>query len=431
VKTVLAPLHLHGVGTPAVESLASFFCRLADVHQVTPRQLGKVVCNGSAYLRSCSGPQLSNVDLYAGMFCSYSAQTEILVHRLEKLTGAQNLMCGTLLRLRHVLSANQVGSCVRKRRWCPMCYAHREDVVVDPLAWSILVMSHCPIDGARLQDRCARCGSYQRDWQFGPERKICRQCGAALSVVNSMEPARTPWEIWSHEQMLRLLEHIATPGSPEVVPNALPTFVNCLTKHSASNCAPRRSTSDERIWWRNQRHRLGTIFAIAARWGTTPLDILLRPEEAATPSLFESDVELPAAPVQHHFNRLGYRRCERTLQRLLRLSAATRLPALSEICLECVVSSSNFQSNNWDLCKQYVAERRRRTESAKAQRVDVANRYATKLLRDLCISGKRLHRKHAVAAMMTDIRVSKAVARSALRVAIARMGADREALSRS
>src|SRR6185437_8751922 len=122
------PLHLHGVGTPAVESLASFFCRLADVHQVTPTQLSKVVCNDSAYLRSSSGPQLSNVDLYAGMFCSYSAQTEILVHRLEKLTGAQNLMCGTLLRLRHVLSANQVGSCVRKRRWCPTCYVHRDEM---------------------------------------------------------------------------------------------------------------------------------------------------------------------------------------------------------------------------------------------------------------------------------------------------------------
>ena len=228
--------------------------------------------------------------------------------------------------------------------------------------------------------------------------------------------------------MLRILEHIATPDSPEVVPNALPTFVNCVTKHSVSNRAPRRSTSEERIWWRNQRHRLGSIFAIAARWGTTPLDILLRPEEAATPSLFESDVELPAAPVQHHFNKDGYRRCERTLQRLLRLPAATRLPALSEICRECVVSGSNFQRNNWELCKRYSAERRRRIESAKAQRVDVANRYATKLLRDLCVSGKRLHRKHAIAAMMRDVRVSKAVARSALRVAVARMGAHREAL---
>jgi len=182
------------------------------------------------------------------------------------------------------------------------------------------------------------------------------------------------------------------------------------------------------VSWRNQRHRLGTIFAIAARWGTTPLDIPLRPEEAAAPGLFEDDVELPTAPVQHHFNKDGYQRCERTLRRLLRLSAATPMPALSEICRECVVRSSNFQSNNWELCKRYVAERRRRAELAKARRVDVANRYATKLLRDLCISGKRLHRKHAVAAMMTNIRVSKAVARSALRVAVARMGVDRESL---
>ena len=412
-----------------MESLASFFCRLADVHQVTPTQLGKVVCNDSAYLRSSSGPRLSNVDLYAGMFCSYSAQTEILVHRLEKLTGAQNLMCGSLLRLRHVLSANQVGSCVRKRRWCPTCYVHRDEMAGEPLAWSILAMRHCPIDGTRLQDQCSRCGSYQRDWQFGPERKICRQCGAALSVVNSSEPARTPWEIWSHGQMLRLLGYIATPGSPEVVPNALPTFVKRVTEHSASNCAPRRSTSDERIWWRNQRHRLGTIFAIAARWGTTPLDILLRPEEAATPNLFQGYLDPPASPVNRHYNKNGYRRCERTLQRLLRLPPATPLPALRDICRECVISNATFRDNNLELCKRYGAERSRRNEAAKAKRVVVANRYAAKLLRDLCASGKRLHRKHAVAAMMRDIHASKAVARSALRVAVARMSVERKMIS--
>lgn len=428
MKTVLAPLHLHGVGTSAVESLASFFCRLADVHQVTPTQLGKVVCNDSSYFHSSSGPRLSNVDLYAKMFCSYSAQTEVLVQRLEKLTGAQDLMCGTLLRLRHVLSANQVGACVCKRRWCPACYAHCEDTVVEPLGWSLLVMSRCPMHGIRLQDQCTRCGSYQHDWRVGPERKICRECGAPLGVVNFLDPAPTSWETWTHGQMLRLLEHIATPGSPEVVPDALPTFINRITEHPASYCASQHSTNQERTWWRNQRHRLGTIFAIAARWGTTPLDILLRPVEAATPSLFQGDVVLPPAPVQHHFDKKRYRRCVRTLRRLLRLSATTPLPALREICREYAVSSSNFQSNNWDLCKQYVAERRRRAELAKARRVDVANRYATKLLRDLCISGKRLHRKHAVATMMHDIRVSKAVARSALRVAVARMDMHRESL---
>jgi len=65
----------------------------------------------------------------------------------------------------------------------------------------------------------------------------------------------------------------------------------------------------------------------------------------------------------------------------------------------------------------------------KARGVAGANCYATKLLRDLCTSGKRLHRKHAVAAMMKDIHVPKAVARSALRVALAQMSADREARS--
>lgn len=429
MKTILAPLRLHGVGTPAVESLTSFFCRLADVHQVSPAQLGKVVCNDSPYLHVCSGPQLSNVDLYAAMFCSYSAQTEILVHRLEKLTGAQNLACGTLLRLRHVLCANQVGSCVRKRRWCPACYACCEDMVVEPLAWSIVVMSRCPVHGTRLQDQCSRCGSYQRDWQFGSGRKICVRCHASLCVTNSTDPAPTPWEIWSEAQMLQLLKFVATPESFDVAQNALPTFLKRVAELSASDCTLRRLTQQELGWARNQRHRLSSILAIAARWGTTPLDILLRPEEAVTPSLFQGYVDLPAAPSKHRYNKDGYRRCERALQRLLRLPATTYLPPRGDVCRECAVSNSHFWRKNRELCRRYSAERRRRAVQVKTRGIAGANSYATKLLRDLCTSGKRLHRKHAVAAMMNDIHVPKAVARSALRVALAQMSADREALS--
>lgn len=409
-----------------MESLASFFCRLADAHQVSPTQLGKVVCNDSPYLRVRSGPLLSNVDLYAAMFCSYSEQTETLVHRLEKLTGAQNLTCGTLLRLRHVLSANQVGSCVRKRRWCPACYAHCEDMVVEPLAWSILVMSRCAVHGARLQDQCSRCGSYQPDWQVGPERKICIRCDAPLSVANSTDPAPTGWEIWSEAQMLRLLGLIATPDSPDVVQNALPTFLKRAADLSASDCTLRRLTQQELGWARNQRHRLTSILAIAARWGTTPLDILLRPEEAVSPSLFQDRVDLPAAPAKHRYNKDGYRRCERAFQQLLRLPATTPLPPPGDVCRECAISHSHFWRKNRELCRRYGAERRRRAARVKAHGVAGANGYATKLLRDLHTSGKRLHRKHAVAGMMSDIHVSKAVARSALRVALARMGANRE-----
>jgi hypothetical protein len=226
--------------------------------------------------------------------------------------------------------------------------------------------------------------------------------------------------------MLRVLEHIAGPDSPDVIPDALPTFVNSVTELSASNRTLRRAMGWELVWARNKRHRLGSIFAIAARWGTTPLDILLRPEEAVTPSLFQGVVDLPAVTAKRPANKKGYQRCERMLQRLLRLSAATPLPPFREICRECVVCESNFQSKNWNLCRRYVAERRCRAESARTRGAALASRYATKLLRDLRTSGKRLHRKRAVASMMNDIHVSKSVARSALRVAVAQLGVDRE-----
>lgn len=146
------------------------------------------------------------------------------------------------------------------------------------------------------------------------------------------------------------------------------------------------------------------------------MDILLRPEEAVTPSLFQGYVDLPTAPAKHRYNKDGYRRCERALQKLLRLPARTPLPPRGDVCREYAISSANFWRKNRELCRRYGVERRRRAVQVKARGVAGANSYATKLLRDLCTSGKRLHRKHVVAEMMRDIHVPKAVARSALAI---------------
>src|SRR6185437_12392340 len=109
--------------------------------------------------------------------------------------------------------------------------------------------------------------SYQYDWRFGPERKICRECGSRLGEANSRELAPTPWEIWSHEQMLRLLGYIASPNSPEVIPNAPPTFITRVTELVPPDRTRKRPAGWGTAWERSQRHRLSSIFAMAAHWG--------------------------------------------------------------------------------------------------------------------------------------------------------------------
>lgn len=425
MRSILAPLHLHGLGTPLVESLASYYCRLADVHQVSGKQLAKVVCNDSIYLRSTGLPRLRTIDLYPIVFCAHSGRTEVLAQRLERLTGADHLVHGTLLRLRDVLSGNQSGSCVGERRWCPICYAQHEDIVVEPLAWWIPQITHCPIHGARLIDQCERCGSYQSNWRVGPARKLCIKCGFELKVCNPARDVPTPWEAWCQAQMLRILEHIATPGSEQISPDAVKTFIKKV-KPIASADGLRRPTSKELEKLRAQGHRWSTIFEMAARWGTTPMDVLLRPDEAVSPSLFERDISMPRPPHRRTFNKPGYRLCECALRKLLMLPSATMLPPLRSMCREYNVCISNFYRNHQELCASYANERRRRTENQKSKRFSVACSYIAKLLEQSRRSGRRLHRVNAVAEMMREIHVPKAIARSALRVAVAKMNACRQ-----
>lgn len=427
MRSILAPLHLRGLGTPLVESLASYFCRLADAHQVTAKQLAKVLCNDSVYLRIEDAPKLRSIDLYPVVFCAHSGRTAVLAQRLERLTGADHLAYGTLLRLRGVLSRNQSGSCVQRRRWCPLCYAQHENITAEPLAWWIPQITYCPIHDTRLLDRCARCGSYQRDWRIGPARKLCTKCGSALKVCDATQDVLTPWEVWCQTQMLKVLEHIATPASAEISPDALSTFFMKVTQIASAE-GRRRPTWKELERPRVQGHRWSTIFQVAAVWGTTPVEILLRPEEAVSPSLFESDIDTPKPPRRGGFNKRGYQLCIRTLHKLMKLPRPTLLPPLVEVCLENRVSVSSFYRIHSRLCTAYGDERRSRIEAAKITRFGVAYSYVTKLLEELQRSGRRLHRMNAVAQMMREIHVPKAVARSALRVALAKIAACREPL---
>jgi hypothetical protein len=222
-----------------------------------------------------------------------------------------------------------------------------------------------------------------------------------------------------------VVEHIASTDSAEIPGYALSTFIMKVTP-VASAAGRRRPTWKELERPRVRGHRWSTIFKVAARWGTTPMDVLLRPEEAISPSLFESDIDTPKPPRRGGFNKLGYQRCIQTLHKLMTLPHTTMLPTVVELCLENGVSVSSFYRSHSGLCTTYSDERRRRIEAAKITRYGVACSYVAKLLEELQRSGKRLHRVNTVAQMMSEIHVPKAVARSALRVAVAKMNACRE-----
>lgn len=428
MRSALAPLSLEGVGTSLIESLASYFLRLTLVHQVRPGQLSQVVCNDSPYLRvSAHAPVLKYRALYPAMLCSYSQQTEVIALRLAKLTGEKHLRLGTLLRLRGQICRNQTGAIVVRRRWCPQCYAEaRTEHIVEPLAWSIPLIDRCPEHGVLLEQSCTHCGASQLAWHIGADRRRCRKCGQPLHGT-SAGPSPTPWQEWCQREMLRLLQHMARPDSSGFSVDAVCKFLEAVPVWYPGADTYRQPLSNLR---RNvQKHpatlpRLNTLFLVAACWGTTPLDILVRPLEAATPCLFDDEVPLPRPPSKRLFHARNYQRCERRLRALMRLPDEILLPPGGHIQCECRVSNS-FQMTRSVIWRKYMDERRRRAVKHKESQIVLANRFMKRLLAKLIRSGQPLHRRNAITQLQRDIGVSKTVARSALRVCLLNLRLDR------
>lgn len=430
MRTVLAPLALVGLGTPNVESLASYFGRLAQAHQVTLGQLEKVVCNDADYLRMGSGPTLKGATLNTAMLCSYSKQTHVLVQRLEKLTGARYLTQGTLLPLAGVLCNNQCRALTPRRRWCPRCYATALTDFAEPLAWLLPLITRCDQHHIPLEDHCRYCGAYQAAWRIGEQRRICCTCGKPLSGQGGPGSEWTLWDQWRQVEALKLLCHIATPDASVIEPSTLSTFVTALRQTGIPKSGPLGYAlyTLEHGWKQRGAARalLETIFKLAALWGTSPIEILLRPVEAASKPLFSSDIFIPLPSRRPNHPGSALKKCKRRFTALLALPSAVVLPSAERVCAECHVNLGTFRLHHPDLWAAYVDKRSSLRKRQLCNRVLVANTYAENLLQELRRTHRRLHRKRAVARMMADIHVPKAIARSALRCALMGIRVERD-----
>lgn len=189
----LFPVPLLGVGTPWVESLASYIRRLALAHGVSARQL-----------------LLATLGVRApGQLNGYSGFAATVVERLGVLTGQVNLVHGTLLRLRNVLSVNAINSIAITRRWCPSCIADdldRNEPGYDPLFWSIKAVSLCSKHDAWLVSACSHCLAPQLYLPYGGvPRTHCSRCKRPLSALcDRVKPSAA--ELWCRREISTLLE---------------------------------------------------------------------------------------------------------------------------------------------------------------------------------------------------------------------------------
>lgn len=156
-----------GIGTPYVESLTSFMIRLAEVHCVSlPILISRLVspCLHTTFLKKWSSRSLGALFQKSRALNSHGDLAKDFIQALEALTLRKDLSFLTLSVWSDVFSHK--GLLKNHKAWCPLCYQQRwqsNQLLYEPLLWSIEVVKVCPQHHINLWENCPRCGN-QLPW---------------------------------------------------------------------------------------------------------------------------------------------------------------------------------------------------------------------------------------------------------------------------
>jgi DNA-binding phage protein len=200
-RSTLYPLPLIGVGTAGVESLPSYFCRLAVTHCVSSTDLLHRVSE------NCGWPAppknfWKDVNL-SGM----GDVAERYACALSEMTSVERLDLLTLRSWRNVIAHSSQAPA--KGRWCGACF---EDDLVQGgipyfrLAWDVGDLNVCAKHGTGLIDACPDCGrTNARNNAVWVVPGWCCHCGAPLGGVREAPSSPAPAETWKAAQVGQLL----------------------------------------------------------------------------------------------------------------------------------------------------------------------------------------------------------------------------------
>ena len=182
-RSVLVPMKPMGLDSPYVESLLSYYLRLAHLHQLSPRGLANHLI-----LTVAENPKCNNRVLSKRNFNGVGKMPELWTMQLERLTGLKCLNQLTFSFLKFLIPNYNL--CAAKKKWCPVC--HDESVgfseMYERLLWNVGTVTACPKHGIKLVENCV-CG---QEGRLKPVQNIrlpgiCMYCGCRLSSESALD----------------------------------------------------------------------------------------------------------------------------------------------------------------------------------------------------------------------------------------------------
>lgn len=199
-----------GANTHEVESIISYFMRLANSHFLN---LGTLLSKeifprlNRKYLTDSTIKGSSKFYDDAGLLLGSGSLAKDFVAILEHLTGTSLLHLTTLMNLKDAFSVR--GMLKRTKAWCPVCYqewAYLGKDIYDPLIWSFQSSTVCNKHHVPLQAVCEFCECHPNHLSRQAKPGHCPRCHRWLGkyVAPSKIPESQAWIVENVGELLTL-----------------------------------------------------------------------------------------------------------------------------------------------------------------------------------------------------------------------------------
>lgn len=257
------------INTAYVEGLISYVCRLAEAHCVSPGILTQQEILPSLRKTYTIGSQEIHEVRRDGDVVSISSFSKPVhnknpneqglwawqyIEGLQPLTLQENLQLLTIPRWVEQIPQVKRGIEIARdlRAWCPECFQQgrsTNNLIYEPLLWSIAAVTVCPAHHKPLQSRCPHCQKAQRPITGRMQVARCSQCLNWLDVRTdeSLEAEHQiksdlEWHLWVTERVMEVLA--VMPNTPTLSTREMISHVLCdtrkLSEAASENCLIKR-----------------------------------------------------------------------------------------------------------------------------------------------------------------------------------------------
>ncbi|MBH8578328.1 TniQ family protein [Nostocaceae cyanobacterium CENA369] len=372
-----------GIGTPYVESLTGYIARLAEEHCLSTGIL--FLSEIASFLKEgyiFKGKEGGLDQIFANQTKALNGMGKWvinLIKALEALTLCNDLRFMTMLTWGQVLPNRNLLRSVKA--WCPNCYEHwrtTNQIVYEPLLWSLNEVNICPHHYLYLCTQCPHCSKENRLLAWRSRPGYCSKCGGWLGsssnieLVNNVKISQTElnWQTWVTSNLGDLLA--ATPNlyppTQEKISQSLSTYVNVFANGNIALFAQKVGMG------KVQTHRwctgkslptIDALLLICFQLNISLLDCFTKGENINSISLIIKNQSLPTRKPREPHKQLY---TQNEIIHILKTALSTNPPpSLVEITENLgYKKTSILYYHSSDLCKAIKA---RYTEYKKAEKI--------------------------------------------------------------